>query len=89
MLKVKLVEPEGDRILLPLKAAALVALVAVGALIVVSVDASRATLVFDEPVANMAQVFLTADGPSPGRVFSVSAEATTRVEQHSAAVASK
>jgi hypothetical protein len=65
MSKEKLVEPEGDRIVAPLKAVALIALIAVIALVVVSVEAPRLITVPDSPLANVAESFLTADGPPP------------------------
>jgi hypothetical protein len=66
MSKEKLVHPEGDRVAAPLKAVALIALIAVIALVVVSVEAPRLITAPDAPLANVAEIFLTADGPPPG-----------------------
>jgi hypothetical protein len=88
MSKEKLVPAEGDRIAAPLKAVALVALIAVVALVVVSVEAPRLITAPDAPLANVANVFLTADGPSPegssGAAGSTAADRPTDLHASSA-----
>jgi hypothetical protein len=49
----------------PLKAVAVAALIAVVALVVVSLEAPRVITAPDAPLANVASAFLTADGPPP------------------------
>jgi len=49
-----------------LKAVAVAALIAVVALVVVSLEAPRPIIAPDAPLANVANAFLTADGPPPG-----------------------
>jgi hypothetical protein len=91
MWKEKIVPPEDNRISVPLKAAALVALMAIIALVVVSVDAPRLITAPDAPLAKVADIFLTADGPPPGASReAVKAMATTvPPDLHAAAPASE
>jgi hypothetical protein len=65
MSKEKLVKPEGDRMAAPLKAVALVALIAAAAFVVVSIEAPRVMVAPDAPLAKTAEAMLTADGPPP------------------------
>ena len=91
MSKVTHVQPEVGRIAAPLKAAALVVVLAVVALIVVALDTPRSILASETQTTRMADVFLAADGPAPGPSIGaqVSAVATAQAGQHAAAMTSK
>jgi hypothetical protein len=91
MSKVTHVRPEVGRIAAPLKAAAIIVVLAVVALIVVSVDTPRSILALDAPPDRMADVFLAADGPAPGPSIGaqVPPVATAQAGQHAAAMMSK
>ncbi len=90
MSKDKLVTTEGDRSFAPLKAAALIALMAVIALVVVSVDAPRMVTAPDAPLARVADAFLTADGPATATPDTArTTAATTPSDLHAAATTSE
>ena len=86
MSKVTQARPQFGRIAAPLKAAAVIVVLAIVALVVVSVDTPRSILASDTAPARMADVFLAADGPAPGPSIGaeVSAMATAQARQHAA-----
>jgi hypothetical protein len=89
MSKPDLARPAGDDTWTLLRAVALIALVALGALTVVAFDAPRNSVAPDAPLAAMNEAFLAADGPQPTPLHGaqLSVRATALADTRTPAVA--
>jgi hypothetical protein len=87
MSKAKHVQREGERIAASLKAVLLFTVIGIVASVVVFVEVPQLIVAPDTPMANIAEVFLTADGPPPQASQGVQAshEAAGQADRHASA----
>ena len=91
MSKIRDLEHKDERNAMSLKIAVLVTVIGIIASLLVAFEAPRSNVAVDEPIAMMADVYLTADGPPPATLLGApaSAEANAPADQRAPAIASK
>ena len=91
MSKIRDLEHKDERNAMSLKIAVLVTVIGIIASLLVAFEAPRSNVALEGPIAMMAEVYLTADGPPPATLLGVpvSPESSAQAHQRAPALASK